>query len=770
MLKAWDEKQISDRSALSRTQQEASTLAERLNGEVRAIQSAIDLGRNTRTSREAIAQRFPTLEAVAAISTAQSAPEGSALRSGSAVAQRLLDAGLSVGMTGTQEIVIVSASPDARSMFAIAPAEALIPKPVGARRFTLSGATVVGVGDSRLQSAADVGHRGLPEIQNGALRTATGCAPLAGSDLSVCSTAEVPLFGRDDFLRLIIYALLFAAPALAILGLANRVTLKPETEDSLTVAEGGNSQPTLEPILLEARAGTWRWTPDHDVLEIDAIAAQLLGLGRSELTIRRHDLLSCAARPYHGELSDAFKSAQQTGQLQTIFAIEGAKGTFAELRGGQITSPVDQGPKVIGGLLFDVSRAKQSDLKLRHAEERLRQAIDGFSGPFALWDAKQRLVFWNRSFELDFGLQDQLRAGVAQETVWLSRAAAVRRERIVNDDNSTTLLELHDRRWLKIVEREIPDQGYITLGLDVTENVRNEDLLKQQKKALKKVVTELEQSEGKNRELARKYQEEKLKAEHAANTKSAFLANMSHELRTPLNAINGFSEMLVNELFGPLGDDRYNSYAGDILTAGRHLLDLINDILDMSKIEAGKMTVNLQPIDPVDPVDAAVRMVRPKADEKAIVLSLDAEEDLPNVDADHRAMRQMVLNLVSNAIKFTPEKGRVHVSVRTREDQICIAVTDTGMGISKEDLQRLGKPFEQAKQGSDSPQKGTGLGLALTKSFAELHGGRLAMASELGKGTRVSIYLPIPSDASQTGRGAVSADAPQLASETKALS
>ncbi|MEL6968518.1 MAG: histidine kinase dimerization/phospho-acceptor domain-containing protein, partial [Pseudomonadota bacterium] len=192
-------------------------------------------------------------------------------------------------------------------------------------------------------------------------------------------------------------------------------------------------------------------------------------------------------------------------------------------------------------------------------------------------------------------------------------------------------VELHSERWLKMVERSTSENGKITIGIDVTENRRNENQLKDQRRRLKTVVAKLERSEGQASELAVKYQEEKKKAEHAANTKSAFLANMSHELRTPLNAINGFSEILIEELYGPLGDEKYKAYAKDILTSGQHLLDLINDILDMAKIEAGKMTINLAPLDPIEPVDAAVRMMRQKVDGKGISLVLDAPIELPEI-------------------------------------------------------------------------------------------------------------------------------------------
>ena len=283
--------------------------------------------------------------------------------------------------------------------------------------------------------------------------------------------------------------------------------------------------------------------------------------------------------------------------------------------------------------------------------------------------------------------------------------------------------------------------------MDVTESTLGTSQLNRQKDKLKRLVAELERSEGQAAGLAKKYALEKERAEKAANSKSAFLANMSHELRTPLNAINGFSEILSSELYGPLGDTRYKEYANDILISGKHLLDMINDILDMAKIEAGKMSVELQTIDPIDPVDAAVRMMRRHAEDSGIKLILDTEENLPDIDGDHRAIRQMMLNLISNAIKFTDEGGRIAVTIRKRENMLRFAVTDTGIGIPEADLSRLGKPFEQVSDTSNRNYEGTGLGLSLTKSFAEMHGGKMSIASQLGRGTMVAIYLPIKDSA-----------------------
>lgn len=223
--------------------------------------------------------------------------------------------------------------------------------------------------------------------------------------------------------------------------------------------------------------------------------------------------------------------------------------------------------------------------------------------------------------------------------------------------------------------------------------------------------------------------------------KSRFLANMSHELRTPLNAVMGFSDVLRQQLFGDM-QPRYVEYAQMIHESGRHLLDLINDVLDISKIEAARYELSREVFDARDAVSGALRLLRLQADQSRIGLrGLSPPEPL-DVDADRRAIKQIVLNLVSNALKFTPAGGQITVSLRGDGEDLEIVVTDTGVGIAEADLERLGKPYEQA---GDAAHKvmGSGLGLSLVRAFAELHGGGMAIESRLGEGTSVTVRMPV---------------------------
>jgi len=232
------------------------------------------------------------------------------------------------------------------------------------------------------------------------------------------------------------------------------------------------------------------------------------------------------------------------------------------------------------------------------------------------------------------------------------------------------------------------------------------------------------------------------KAQSANQAKSRFIANMSHELRTPLNAIIGFSEMITTRTFGPIGSEKYAEYAQLIHDSGHHLLNLINDILDLSKIEAGKFQLDVKSIDVHALSAEAIGLVKVAADRAKVRVSAVLDPDLPNLAGDPRALKQILLNLLSNAIKFTPEGGAVAIRAAVDDNYYYLQVVDNGIGISQEDLARLGRPFEQADDQRVKSKTGTGLGLALVKSFAALHGGEAEITSRKDEGTWVTIILP----------------------------
>jgi signal transduction histidine kinase len=259
---------------------------------------------------------------------------------------------------------------------------------------------------------------------------------------------------------------------------------------------------------------------------------------------------------------------------------------------------------------------------------------------------------------------------------------------------------------------------------------------------LRQHVLELEAAKSKLEQLSDNLVEALEEAAIANRTKSTFLAAMSHELRTPLNAVIGFSDVLLAELYGPLGAPRYKEYAQDIRDSGTHLLSLINDVLDLSRLDAEQATLEDDEFVLEDVVVEAQRMVEPQAEKAGVTLSHDVSRDLPMVRADRRRIRQILLNLMSNASKFTHPGGSVHVSALMSKDGVAISVADTGIGIAKEDIPRALERFGQVDSRLARKYQGTGLGLPLAKQLTELHGGMFTLTSLVGVGTTVTFTLP----------------------------
>jgi signal transduction histidine kinase len=234
----------------------------------------------------------------------------------------------------------------------------------------------------------------------------------------------------------------------------------------------------------------------------------------------------------------------------------------------------------------------------------------------------------------------------------------------------------------------------------------------------------------------------KEQAELANRAKSEFLANMSHELRTPLNAIIGFSEIMKDELSGPMNNPYYTEYVRDIFASANHLLEVINDILDVSKVEAGKIELQESSFDIDSAIQSAIRLVIERAREADVTVDYTPRPELPRLYADARRVKQMLLNLLSNAVKFTPARGRVSVDTRLADNGLSISVTDTGIGIAEEKIAMVFTPFAQVDGSLKRKYEGTGLGLSLTKGLVELHGGTIAMESAPGRGTTVTLWFP----------------------------
>ena len=248
-----------------------------------------------------------------------------------------------------------------------------------------------------------------------------------------------------------------------------------------------------------------------------------------------------------------------------------------------------------------------------------------------------------------------------------------------------------------------------------------------------------------NARLFREIADKSRQLEAASRHKSEFLANMSHELRTPLNAILGFSEVLAERMFGEV-NEKQAEYLQDILSSGRHLLSLINDILDLSKVEAGRLELELGRFHLPTALDNALTLVRERATRHGITLTQTVDPAVGDIVADERKVKQILLNLLSNAVKFTPEGGRVGLTATAADGAITIAVSDTGIGIAPEDQAAIFEEFRQVGREDARKQEGTGLGLTLAKKFVELHGGRIWVQSQVGQGSTFSFTLPVRLD------------------------
>ncbi|SLN18733.1 Non-motile and phage-resistance protein [Oceanibacterium hippocampi] len=385
-------------------------------------------------------------------------------------------------------------------------------------------------------------------------------------------------------------------------------------------------------------------------------------------------------------------------------------------------------PAIIGSFI-DITDRRRSEASARETRRRLAAHLESTPLIAIAWDMELRTTEWNRAAERIFGYS---RAEVIGRNIFELIVPPDARDQVyrmlrsimqdgsdaestnanVTKDGRTIICQWNNNRLLDTDGNPI---GVAAIAQDVTESERAREELRQAKEL----------------------------AESASRAKSDFLANMSHELRTPLNAIIGFSEVLKNELVGPIGSRKYLEYAEDIHDSGSHLLGVINDILDMSKIEAGKTQLLESEFEALHAIEPCIRLVRERAEAKALTLEVNDRSNGMLLWADERLFRQIMLNLMTNAVKFTPDHGRIDVSLAPgREGGLMVRVTDNGIGIAARDLQKVMEPFGQAESSFTRSFEGTGLGLPLVKSLIELHGGHFELESELHVGTVATVVFP----------------------------
>jgi two-component system, cell cycle sensor histidine kinase PleC len=506
----------------------------------------------------------------------------------------------------------------------------------------------------------------------------------------------------------------------------------------------------IDTALNRGRCGLWDWDLARGRIFWSQSMFEILGLDT------KHDLLSfgdvnALVHPddvhlyqLAAELADA-----TTTTIDHAFRMRHAAGHWVWLRARcELVRQAGESGLHLIGIAVDITEQKNLVEKTVAADMRLRDAIETIPEAFVLWDADNRLVLCNSNFQELHHLPDEaITVGASYESVVAAGSKPVVRNKVTTAGPSipgarTFEAQLEDGRWLHISERRTKDGGYVSVGTDITALKAHEEKLLDSEKRLMATIADLRASQQRSSELAEKYAEEKTRAEEANQAKSKFMANMSHELRTPLNAIIGFSEIMESGMFGPLGAEKYREYSSDIRGSGQYLLDVINDILDMSKIEAGRIRLDFEDLDLDSLLGEAMRVVGARAQDKCLQLSARISPEL-RLRADRRALKQVVLNLLSNAVKFTPAGGRVTVRGQASNHCITLAIADTGIGIAKEALARLGRPFEQVESQLTKSHQGSGLGLAISKSLVELHGGHMRIRSTLGKGTLVMVHLPL---------------------------
>ena len=513
----------------------------------------------------------------------------------------------------------------------------------------------------------------------------------------------------------------------------------------------------IDTALNRGRCGLWDWDLARGRLFWSHSMFAILGLKPRDALLSFGEVNGLV----HPDDIDLYGlAAQLTDATATLvdhaFRMRHANGNWVWLRARceLVQQSGDSGAHLIG-IAVDITEQKTLVERTVEADLRLRDAIETIPEAFVVWDAQNRLVLCNSNFQELHNLPDEsIKAGASYESVVAAGRKPVVRSKVTSEGQSpgarTFEAQLDDGRWLHISERRTKDGGYVSVGTDITNIKRHEVKLMESERRLMATVADLRHSQQKLErqaeevaDLAEKYAEEKTRAEEANQAKSKFLANMSHELRTPLNAIIGFSEIMGSGMFGPLGSDKYREYCHDIHQSGQYLLDVINDVLDMSKIEAGRIRLDAEPVDLEPFLNDAMRVVSGRANDKRLKLTARIGRGI-RLTADHRLLKQIVLNLLSNAVKFTPEGGRITIRARaTAAGWVSVSIADTGIGIPEDALARLGRPFEQVESQLTKSHQGSGLGLAIAKSLTELHQGTMRIRSTPGRGTMVLLRLPI---------------------------
>jgi two-component system cell cycle sensor histidine kinase PleC len=565
-----------------------------------------------------------------------------------------------------------------------------------------------------------------------------------------------PLAGvLDGFDARIVSEILIGAVALTVCGALALLCFRQLHRTQAAQRDRERITRRVDTSLLRGRCGLWDWDVARGRIAWSDSMYDLLGYERRDQFLSFGEL---TALIHPGDI-DLYAVAEdvaslRVNQIDSEFRIRTAAGAWVWLRTrSEAMHDATDNTRHLVGIAVDVTDERGRVEQNVAADMRLRDAVEAISEAFVLWDADNRLVLCNSKFRnLHHLSSDVVVPGASYGEIMQAGRPPVVEHQLAQGASCisgarTLEAQLTDGRWLQISERRTRDGGFVSVGTDITALKVNQAQLLRSESRLLNTVADLRQSreileiqKQQLADLAERNLDQKAEAESANRSKTEFLAKMSHELRTPLNAIINFADIMQNGMFGQI-NKRYAEYSRDIHASGIYLLSVINDILDMSRLEAGRTRLDAAPVGLGAAIARAVGAISDQAREKGINLSVCTRE-VTIVQADERALHQILANILQNSVKFTPSGGTINVRLRPANGAVNIFLEDSGIGIPHSALAKIGRPFEQVEGELSRSHRGSGLGLAIARSLTELHGGSLRIRSQTGVGTIVLVRLP----------------------------